>query len=137
MVYGIEVTKAGRRIVISSVWTRQKVVLNFRESVSLECISSPDGECRSLSYGFTKIRKSVAIVRKCKMGGYVHHYLAITWAAPIHSKIGSNKPPKRGKWVVCSVWLAWDPAHKEHLILKWWIGCTRICKLRSKMASRR
>ena len=78
MVYGIEVAKVGRRIGISSVWTRQTVVLNCRASVSLEYMSFLDGECRSVSYGFMKIRKSVAIVRKCKMGGYEHHYLSMT-----------------------------------------------------------
>ena len=97
MVYGIEVAKFGRRIGISSVWTCQTVVLDCRAIVSLECMSSPDGECRSLSYGVMNIWKLVAIVRKCKMGGCEHHYLAMTWAAPIHSKIGSNKPPKRGE----------------------------------------
>ena len=106
MVYGIEVAKVGRRIRISSVWNCQTVILNCRASVLLECMSSPDGECRSVSYGFTNIRKSFAIVRKCKIGGCEHHYLSMTWAAPIHSKIGSNKPPKSGKWVVCSSWFA-------------------------------
>ena len=130
MVYGIEVAKVRRRIGISSVWTRQTVVLNFRASVLLECTSSPYGECRSVSYGVMKIRKLVAIVRKCKIGGCDHHYLSTTWAAPIHSKIVSNKPPKREKWVVCSSRFAWDPARKERLLLKWWIGCTRIFKLR-------
>ena len=81
-------------------------------------MSSPDGECRSVSRGFINIRKSVDIVRKCKMGGGENHYLAITWAAPIHSKIGSNKPPKRRKLLVCSSRLAWDPERKEHLLLK-------------------
>ena len=97
MVYGVKVAKFGQRIGISSVWTRQTVVLDCRVSVSLECMSSPDGECRSVSYGVIKIRKSVPIVQKCKMGGCKHHYLLMTWAAPIHSKIGLNKPPKRGK----------------------------------------
>ena len=130
MVYGIKVAKVGRRIRISSVWTRQTVILNCRASLSLECMSSPDGECRSVSYGFMKIRKSVAIVRKCKMGGCEHQYLVITWVGPIHSKISSKKTHKRGNWVVCSSRLAWDPEQKEHLLLKWWIGCTRIYKLR-------
>ena len=31
------------------------------------------------------------------MGGCEHHYLAMTWAAFIHSKIGLNKTPTRGK----------------------------------------
>ena len=135
MVYGIEVVKVRRRIGISSVWTRQTVVLNFRASVLLECTSSPYGECRSVSYGVMKIRKLVAIVRKCKMGGCDHHYLSMTWAAPIHSKIVSNKPPKREKWVVCSSRFAWYQARKEKLLHKWWIVCTRICELKSKKAS--
>ena len=118
MVYGIEVAKVGRRIRISSVWIHHTAVFNCRVSVSLECMISLDGGCRSVSYGIMKIRKSVAIVRKCKMGGCEHHYLAMTWAAPIHSKIGSNKPPKRGKWVVCSDLFAWDIARKEHILLK-------------------
>ena len=101
-------------------------------SVSLECTSSPDGVCRSVLYGVMKIQKSVAIVRKCKMGGCEHHYLAMTWAAPIHSKIGWNKAPQRGKWVVCSSQFACDPAQKKHLLLKKWIGCMRIYKLRLK-----
>ena len=50
MVYGIEVVKFGRRIGISSVWTRHTVVFNCRASVSLEFMSSPDGECISVSY---------------------------------------------------------------------------------------
>ena len=83
-----------------------------------------------------KIRKSVAIVRNWKMGGCEHHFLAMTWAAPIHSKTGSNKPLKRGKWVVCLIRFAWDTEKKEHLLLKYWIICTQICKLRLKMASR-
>ena len=97
MVYEIEVTEFGRQIRIISVSTRQTVVLNCRESVLLECMSSPNGGGVNISYGVMKIRKLVAIVRKCKMGGCEHHYLAITWAAPIHSKIGLIKPPKRGK----------------------------------------
>ena len=59
-------------------------------------MSLPDGGCRSVSYGVMNIRKSVAIVRKCKMGSCENHYLTMTWAAPIHSKIVSNKPPKGG-----------------------------------------
>ena len=132
MVYGIYVAKVGRRIRISSIWTRQTVVLNFRASVSLECMSSPDGECRSVSYGVMNIRKSVAIVRKCKMGGCEYLYLAMTWATPIHSKIGLNKPPKRRKWVFFSIRFAQDPARNENILLKLWIRCTRICKLRLK-----
>ena len=84
MVYGIEVAKVGRRIGISSVWNCQTVILNCRASVSLEYMSSPDGEYRSVSYGVMEIRKSVAIVRKYKMDDYEHHYLEMTWAAPIH-----------------------------------------------------
>ena len=87
MLYGIEVTKVGRRIGISSLFTLQAFVLNCGASLLLECMISPDGECRSVLYGVMKIRKSVAIVRKCKMGGCEHHYLAITCEAPIHSKI--------------------------------------------------
>ena len=132
MVYGIEVAKFGKRIRISSVWNLQKVVLNCRAIVLLECMSYPDGEFRSVLYGVMKIRKSVVIVRKCKMGGCKNNYLAMTWAAPIHLKIGSNKPPQRGIWVVCSSRFSWDPSMNEHLLLKWWIGCTRICKLRLK-----
>ena len=75
MVYGIEVAKVGRRIGFSSVWTCQTVDLNLRAIASLECMSSPDGECISLSYGVMKIHKSVAIVRKFKMGGCEHYYL--------------------------------------------------------------
>ena len=118
MVYGIEVPAVGQQIGISSVWNRQTVVLNCRASVSLECMSSRDGECRSVLYGVTKIRKLVAILWKCKMGGCEHNYLSMSWAAPIHSKIGSNKSLKRGKWVVCSSRFAWEPARKEHLFLK-------------------
>ena len=66
------------------------------------------------------------------MGGYEHHYLSMTWAVPIHSKIDLNKAPKRGKWVVCLSRFACDPARKEHLLLKRWIVCTRIKKLRLK-----
>ena len=84
MVYGIEVAKVRQRMGISSVWTCQTVVLNCREIVLLECMSLPDVECRSVSYIVTQIRKSVAIVRKCKKGGCENHYLAITWAVPIH-----------------------------------------------------
>ena len=52
-----------------------------------------------------KIRKSVVIVQKCKMGGYEHHCLAITWSAPIHSKISSTKPLKRGNgWFFVADW---------------------------------
>ena len=129
------VSKFGRRIRISSVCTRQTVVLNCRASVLLECMSSPDGECRSVSYGVMNISKLVAIVQKCKMGGCEHHYLSIAWAAPIHSKISLNEPPKMGELVVCLSRFAWDPAQKEHLLLIWWIGCTWICKLRLKTAS--
>ena len=132
MVYGIEVAKFGWRIWISSEWTRQTAVLNCRASVSIECMSSPDGKCRSVLYGVMKIKKSVAIVRKCKMGGCENHYLSMTWAAPIHSKIGSNKAPNRRKWVVCSSRFARDPERKEHLFLIRWIGCTWIYKLRLK-----
>ena len=84
MVYGIEVAKVWRRIGIISLWTHQTVVLNCRASVLLECMSSPDGECRSVLYGVMIIRKEVAIVRRCKMGGCEHHYLSMTCAAPIH-----------------------------------------------------
>ena len=132
MVYGIEVAKVGRWIRIISVWNFQTAVLNCRASISLECMSSPDGGCRSVLYGVMKIRKSVAIVWRWKMGGCEHLYLSMTWAAPITSKIGSNKAPKRGKWVVCLSRFACDPARKEHLLLKRWIGCTRIYKLRLK-----
>ena len=66
------------------------------------------------------------------MGSCEHHYLTMTWAAPVHSKTSSNKPPKRGKLMVCSSQFAWDPAQKEQLLLKWRIECTRICKLRLK-----
>ena len=59
MVYGIKAARFRKRIVNSSVCTRQAVVLNGRASVSLECINSPNGECRSISYGFVKIQKSV------------------------------------------------------------------------------
>ena len=118
MVYGMEVAKFGRRFGIGSVWTHQTVVFNCRASVLLECMSSPDGEYRSVLYGVMKIRKSVAIVRKCKMGGCEHHYLLMTWAMPIHSKIGSNKPTQRWKWVDCSSLFVWDPERKEHLLLK-------------------
>ena len=100
VVYGIEVAKVGRWIGISSVWNFQTAVLNWRASVLLECTSFPDGECRSVSYGVMKIRKSVAIVWKCKMGSCEHNYLAMTWAAPIHSKNVSNKPPKRDFYVI-------------------------------------
>ena len=100
-VYGIEVTKFGRWIRIISVWNFQTAVFNCRASVSLECMRSPDGGCRSVSYGVMKIRKTVAIVWRWKMGGCEHHYLSMTWVAPITSKLGSNKAPKRGKWVVC------------------------------------
>ena len=86
MVYGIEVVKVGRRIRISSVWTRQGVVLNCRASVLLECMSCSDGECRSVAYGVMKIRKLVTIVQKCKMSGCEKQYLSMTWEAPIHSK---------------------------------------------------
>ena len=79
MVYGIKVAKVGRRIIIIIIWNHHTVVLNCRVNVSRECMSSPDGEGISLSYGVMKIRKSVAIVWKCKMGGCEHHYLAITW----------------------------------------------------------
>ena len=44
-----------------------------------------------------KILKSVVNMRKCKMGGCNHHYLSMTWAAPIHSKIVSNKAPREGE----------------------------------------
>ena len=57
MVYDIEVAKAGRRIVISSVWTRQTVFLNGRAGVLLEFINSPNGGCRIASYGVVKIQK--------------------------------------------------------------------------------
>ena len=84
MVYGIKVAKVERLIGISNVWTCQTVVLNCRASVFLECMSSPGGECRSVLFGVMNIRKSVAIVRKYKMDDYEHHYLEMTWAAPIH-----------------------------------------------------
>ena len=64
MVYGIEVTKVRRRIQISSVWNFHTAVLNFRVSVSVECMSLPDGECRSVSYGVMKIQNVFAIVQK-------------------------------------------------------------------------
>ena len=57
MVYWIEVVKVGRRIGISSLWTRQTVVLNFIASALLECMSLPDGECRSVSYEVMIIRE--------------------------------------------------------------------------------
>ena len=47
-------------------------------------------------------------------------------------QIGSKKAPKRGKWVVCSSRFACNPAQKEHLLLKRWIECTQIYKLRLK-----
>ena len=75
MVYVIEVVKFGRRIGISSIWNRQILVLNCRASVLLECMSSLDEECRSVSYGVMKIRKWVAIVRKYRMGGCEHLFL--------------------------------------------------------------
>ena len=106
MVYGIEAAKVGRRTRISSVWTRETAVLNCRVSVSLEWMSSLDGECRSVLYRVRQIRKLVAIVRKCKTGGCEHHYLLMTWAAPIHSKIRSNKSPKRGNG-----WFVWANLH--------------------------
>ena len=118
MVYGIEVAKVGRRIQTSSVWTRQTAVLNFRASVLIECMRSPDGKCRSVLYGVRKIRKLVAILRKCKTGDCDHHYLLMTWAAPIHSKIRSNKASKSGKVVVCLSRFACNPAREEHLLLK-------------------
>ena len=43
LMYGINVAKVGRRIRISSIWTRQADVLNCRVRVLLECMSSPDG----------------------------------------------------------------------------------------------
>ena len=43
---------------MSSVWTLQTVVLDGRSSVLLYCMNSPNGECRSLSYGVVNIRKS-------------------------------------------------------------------------------
>ena len=132
MVYGIEVAKFMRRTRISSVWTRQTAVLNCISSVSLECMSCSYGECRSVSYGVMKIRKLVTIVQKCKMGGCEKHYLLMTWAVPIHSKIGTKKAPKRGKWVVCLSRFACNPAQKEHLLPKRRFGCTRIYKLRLK-----
>ena len=131
-VYGIEAAKVRQWIRNSSVWTLHTAVLNCRTSVSLECTSSPDGECRSVSFGVMKIRKSVVIMRKCKMGGCEDHYLSMTWAARIHSWIGSNKAPKRGKWVVCLSRFACNPEQNEHILLKRWIGCTRIYKLRLK-----
>ena len=70
--------------------------LNCGMSVSLEFMILPDGKCRSVSYGVMKIQISVAIVRKFKMGGCEHHYLTMTWAAPIHSKIGSKKSTQKG-----------------------------------------
>ena len=100
-------------------------------------MSSPDGECRSVSNGVMNIRKSVVIMRKCKMGGCENHYLSMTWAAPIHSRICSNKAPQKGKWMVCLSRFACDPARKEHLFLKRWIGRTWIYKLRLKTASHR
>ena len=60
---------------ISSVWTLQTAILNCRANLLLVCMSSPDGECRSVSYGVMKIWELVAIVPKCKMGGCEHHYL--------------------------------------------------------------
>ena len=96
MVYVIEVAKFGQWIGISSIWNCQTVVLNCRAIVLRECMSSPGGDCRSILYGVMKIRKLVVIVWKCKMGGCEHPYLAMIWSAPIHLKIGSNKPPKRG-----------------------------------------
>ena len=65
MVYGIEVDKIWRRIGISNVWTRQELFLNGRASVSLECTNSPDGECRSISYGIVEIRKLVGEFSDC------------------------------------------------------------------------
>ena len=59
MVYGIKVAKVRRRIGISSVWTRYKVVLNDRASLSLECMNLPNGEIRSILYGVMNIQKSV------------------------------------------------------------------------------
>ena len=103
-----------RQTQLSSVWTRETAVLNFIARVSLECMSWSDGECRSVSYGVMNIRKLVTIVQKCKMGGCEHHYLSMTWAAPIHSKIGMNKAPKRGKWVVHLSWFACEPARKDY-----------------------
>ena len=132
MVYGIEVAKFMRQTRISSVWTRETAVLNCIASVLLECMSCSDGECRSVAYGVMKIRKLVTIVQKCKMGGCEKHSLSMTWEAPIHSKTRSNKAPKRGKWVVCLSRFTCDPARKEHLLLKRWIGCMRIYKLRLK-----
>ena len=57
MVYGIEVAKVRRRIKISSVWTRHTLVLNGRAIALLECMSSTNEECESVSYGVMKIRK--------------------------------------------------------------------------------
>ena len=91
---GIEVAKVGRRIRISSVWTRQTVIFNYRASVSLECMRSPYGECRSVLYGFMKILKSVAIVRKYKMGGCEYHYYWLLGHHPSIQKLAQTNHPK-------------------------------------------
>ena len=65
MVYWIKVAKFWRRIVIRIIWNRQTVILNVRASLLLECMDSPDGECRSVSYGVVNIRKSVGELSDC------------------------------------------------------------------------
>ena len=65
MLYGIEVETFGRKILIRRVWTRQTVVLNGRSIVFLECINSPNGECRRVLYGVTDIRKLVREFSDC------------------------------------------------------------------------
>ena len=57
MVYGIKVEKFGQRIIISSIWDPQTVVLNGRSRVLLEYMNSPDSECIIVSYRVAKIWK--------------------------------------------------------------------------------
>ena len=107
MVHGIEVAKVGRqikvvkvrqRIGISSILTRQTVILNCRSSVFLECMSSPDGECRSASYGVMKIRNLVASWGSSKWASV--SIIIYRWLGqrPSIQKSARTNHPKGGNW---------------------------------------
>ena len=66
-----------------------------------------------------KIRKSVAILWKRKMGGCEHRYLAMTRAAPVRSKIGFERTAQKGETGGSfRSRSARDPERKDYLLPK-------------------